>query len=267
MQNILQKSFRAFKLSLLKYRQMKSDPYYLDWYYEERPRLQQFKNIHAGADCFIIGNGPSLNQMDLSPLNNYYCFGLNKIFLLFEKQPLQLSYHVAVNPLVIEQMATQLASGMLGCPSFVAVNRMGNTSVHSDSLYKLLTTGKWSFYHTVEEPIAEGFTVTYVAMQLAYYMGFQRVFLLGVDHNFQQKGKPNEEQVMKEEDVNHFHPDYFKGMNWQLADLEGSEASYSLARHQFHETGRQLFDCTHNGKLTIFPKISFEQALSIAKKK
>ena len=167
MQSLLQNSFRAMKLSLLKYRQMKADPYYLDWYYHERPRLQQFKNMHTGEDCFIIGNGPSLNQMDLAPLNNYYSFGLNKIFLLFEKQPLQLSYHVAVNPLVIEQMASQLESGILGCPSFVAMNRMGNTVIKSGSLYKLLTTGKWSFYHSVEEPIAEGFTVTYVALQLA----------------------------------------------------------------------------------------------------
>jgi hypothetical protein len=85
-----------------------------------------------------------------------------------------------------------------------------------------------------------------------------------VDHNFQQKGKPNEQQLHKEADVNHFHPDYFKGHQWHLADLEGNEASYALAKHQFHASGRDILDATVDGKLNIYQKIPFEEAVKAA---
>ena len=104
-------------------------------------------------------------------------------------------------------------------------------------------------------------------MQIAFFMGFKNVFLVGVDHNFQQIGNPNEQQEFKGDDVNHFHPDYFKGMQWHLADLEGNEASYSLARHQFHAFGRNIYDATIDGKLNIFQKIDFKDALEKANKK
>ncbi|MCK4793220.1 MAG: hypothetical protein KAV87_56340 [Desulfobacteraceae bacterium] len=39
-------------------------------------------------------------------------------------------------------------------------------------------------------------TVKYVAMQIAYYMGFRRVFLIGVDHNYKAIGNPNEKQLL-----------------------------------------------------------------------
>ena len=46
------------------------------------------------------------------------------------------------------------------------------------------------------DEFSEGYTVTYYALQLAFAMGFQNVFLVGVDHSFKQTGKPNEKQRM-----------------------------------------------------------------------
>jgi hypothetical protein len=104
-------------------------------------------------------------------------------------------------------------------------------------------------------------------MQVAYYMGFKRVFLIGVDHNFKQQGKSHEVQVYSGNDENHFHPDYFKGQQWQLADVYGSEVSYHLANYFYLKDGRQIFDATIGGKLTVFPKIEFDEALRMAGKK
>jgi hypothetical protein len=243
----------------------KDDKSFIEWVYNYRSKLAQFKNIHKDEDCFIIGNGPSLNKMDLNPLNDYYTFGLNKIYLLFEKVNLNLTYLAAVNPLVIEQSIETYQN--MNCPIFLSYSNSLGLLDNEPHVYKLLTDAQWSFYHSICQPISEGYTVTYIAMQIAYFMGFKRVFLIGVDHNFVQSGKPNEQQVYKGDDQNHFHPDYFKGQSWHLADLEGNEASYALARHQFHASGRQIFDATVGGKLTIFPKITFEEALQIAKKK
>ena len=243
----------------------KSDKSFIDWISRYRDRLRQFKDIHKEQDCFILGNGPSLNKMDLSPLNNYYTFGLNKIFLLFEKVKLDLTYLCAVNPLVIEQSVDMFKD--MKCPIFLSYHNSQGLLDKEQHVYKLLTDAQWSFYRTILNPISEGYTVAFVAMQIALYMGFRRIFLIGVDHNFVQTGKPNEQQVYTGNDENHFHPDYFKGQSWHLADLEGNEASYALARHQYHAAGREIFDATVDGKLAIFPKISFDEALRIAQKK
>jgi hypothetical protein len=46
-------------------------------------RLSAYKNIHAGKRAIIIGNGPSLKQMDLRPVKNEITFGANRIYLMF----------------------------------------------------------------------------------------------------------------------------------------------------------------------------------------
>ncbi len=236
-----------------------------NWKQKESPRLAKFKNIHQGEDCFLIGNGPSLNKMDLTLLNKYYTFGLNKIFLIFKRVNLQLSYHVSVNKYVIQQSLDPFQ--LLTCPSFLDYTVSKGLLPESERIYYVNTRAPKGFYGDISSSIAQGGTVTYIAMQIAYSMGFSRVFLVGVDHTFAQKGKPNELQEMKEDDVNHFDPNYFKGQKWQLADLDESERSYLMARQYFEKNNRQVLDATVGGQLQIFDKISFEDAIKIAKKK
>ncbi|MCB0519233.1 MAG: 6-hydroxymethylpterin diphosphokinase MptE-like protein [Saprospiraceae bacterium] len=238
---------------------------YLQWKRKYAPRLKQFKDIHKGQDCFILGNGPSLNKMDLSPLRDYHTFGQNKIFLIFEKVDLNLSYLVSVNPLVIEQSAREFEQ--MNCPVFLSHTAADEVVSDQENIHRLHTLNVWSFYEDISQPICEGNTVTFVSLQIAYYMGFKRVFLIGVDHSFKQSGSSHEVQVYKGDDENHFHPDYFKGQQWQLADVYGSEVSYHLANYFYQKDGRQVFDATVGGKLAVFPKIPYEEALEMAVRK
>ena len=61
--------------------------------------LAAFRDIHRGERCFIIGNGPSLNQTDLARLEGEYTFGMNRIYLLFPELGFQTSYYVSINTL------------------------------------------------------------------------------------------------------------------------------------------------------------------------
>ncbi len=241
----------------------------LRWRLKHSQRLSRFRGAHQNEDCFIIGNGPSLNKMDLSILNGYHTFGLNKIYLLFDRVDLRLSYHVAVNSLVIEQSAKDFEQ--LKCPSFLSYGSAKQIVRELGHIYFLATdscfSAPYSFYSDVAQPISEGFTVTYVALQMAFYMGFKNVFLVGVDHAFAATGKPNDEQLLTGEDPNHFDPRYFGGQKWHLPDLEASEMSYRLAKFFYNRDGRQIYDATVDGKLQIFPRLSLEQALSMCKKR
>ena len=72
---------------------------------ESRKRLERFKNKYKGKRCFIIGNGPSLNKMDLSPLKNEYTFGLNRFYLIRKRIGFYPKFLVSVNDLVLSQCA------------------------------------------------------------------------------------------------------------------------------------------------------------------
>ena len=112
----------------------------------------------------------------------------------------------------------------------------------------------------LRHPICSGGTVTYLALQVAYFMGFQQAVLIGVDHSFVDKGEPNRAEIRTAEtDENHFHPDYFpKGSRWQLPDLPRSEVAFRLAREAFEAEGREIIDATAGGALEVFEKVEYD---------
>ncbi|PKO17707.1 MAG: hypothetical protein CVU39_04285 [Chloroflexi bacterium HGW-Chloroflexi-10] len=231
--------------------------YFHPWRQETRKQLAHYKDKHKGQRCFIMGNGPSLKNTDLSKLKNEFTFGMNRIFLGFADMGFPTTYYVSVNDLVIEQSAADIQN--LKIPRFVSW-RVGRQWLQPDQdLHFLYTTYTGPiFSKNVCNRVWESATVTYVALQLAYYMGFQEAILIGVDHNFETKGKPNTTIVSQGDDPNHFHPGYFgKGFRWQLPDLEMNEVGYRMARKVYAADGRRVLDATVGGKLTIFDKVDY----------
>lgn len=220
-------------------------------------RLKQLENVHAGQRCFIIGNGPSLRQTDMSRLKHEYTFGLNRIYLLFPELGFSTSFLVLVNDLVIDQCAAEIEQQRL--PKFLTWR--SRHWFHSNPTLTYLDTdftGEEGFSTRVTGRLFEGFTVTNVALQLAYHMGFNDVILIGVDHNYVTQGTANQAVVSEGDDPNHFAANYFgKGFKWQLPDLAGSERGYMRAREIYQQSGRRILDATVGGKLTIFPKVDY----------
>jgi hypothetical protein len=146
-------------------------------------------------------------------------------------------------------------------PKFVNLYQRSLFDKDTRDLYYLRVTSgiKVFFGESILGPLESGSTVTNVAIQLAYYMGFNEVVLIGVDHNFIDKGIPNSvEARIPEEDVNHFAPNYFpKGVAWQLPDLLHSELAYKEDRKYFEANGRKIIDATVNGKCDVFTKVDF----------
>ncbi len=139
-------------------------------------------------------------------------------------------YFVSINDLVIEQCADEIAA--LSIPKFIAWHSHRHFKTFPDELMFLYTTFTGpKFAHDMTRRVWEGATVTNVALQLAFYMGFEKVILIGVDHNFTSKGEANKTVVSTGDDPNHFSANYFgKGFRWQLPDLDTSEIGYQKAR-------------------------------------
>jgi hypothetical protein len=222
-------------------------------------QLTSMRDGHAGERCVIVGNGPSLREMDLSPLRSEVTFGLNRGYLLFQKLGFAPTYLVAVNVNVVDQFAGEI----LAEPSTTFVSwhtRRFLPPGHRAILMRPMRGPRFS-----KDPargIWNGATVTYAALQLAYHMGFSEVVLIGVDHSFSTPGPAHQLVTSSGDDPNHFDPSYFgKGVRWELPNLPLSEVAYRLAREAFEADGRQILDATLGGKLTVFPKVDLAAAL------
>ena len=107
--NILPISIKLFA------ERLRSIPNYLKWKKDKKFGKNNFinntkdlKGKFKNKRCIIIGNGPSLNKLDLSLLKDEYTFGLNRIYLLFEKLGFETDFLVSINRFVIEQFAHEM---------------------------------------------------------------------------------------------------------------------------------------------------------------
>ncbi len=230
------------------------------WWFFNHKKIKPLQQRFKGEDAFLLCNGPSLNKVDFSQLKNKHLIGLNKIYLLLEKHQLDFSFHVAINPLVIEQSAAMFA--LLNCPSFVSTIASKGVSLPKNCIRFMSDMNKLPHFTTnmLRAPIQHGATVTYSALQIAYSLGFRNIFIVGMDHRFECSGKPNEVQKMEGPDTSHFDPRYFSGQNWGLPDLETSEMNYKIADYVYRLNNRKIYDATEGGACEVFGKLPFTEA-------
>lgn len=221
--------------------------------------IKRFHNLHAGQRCVIVCNGPSLNAMDLTLLQSEVVIGLNKIHLGLKQFGFYPRYLVAVNPLVVEQSLAALAA--MSCIKFIGKHAASHLPQDAFTYHLPILGPPDDFSRDLEVGVREGGTVTHVALQVAYYMGFSEVILIGMDHRYDFTGTPNERRRLDGPDMNHFSPEYFSGRDWQNPDLVQSEESYLAARVAYEAAGRQIIDATVDGACTIFRKADYREVL------
>lgn len=191
--------------------------------------------------CLVIGNGKSLKDIPNEFLEKYTTFGSNRIYLKYEPD-----YYAVVNPLVIEQF-------------YEEINKVQSVKFVPSGYQKLIPSsialpikGKWQFNKNPLIQCHEGWTVTFVLLQLAYFCRYKKVGLIGVDHYYDYQGNPNQTLVGDETDPNHFDPTYFANCKWHAPDLKRSEKSYQMAKEAFEADGRKIVNLTNPTALKVF---------------
>lgn len=240
---------------------------------QNRSRLRRLHNAYLNHRCFIIGGGPSLAETDLRPLANEITIGSNALFLIFDRMGFIPTFYTVEDNLVAEDRAEQI-NEITGTTKLFprALSRFlcfdKNTiflqfnSKYSDNLNFEFP----EFSGRLNKCVYFGGTITYLNLQLAYYIGCREVYLLGVDHNYQLPPDTdiNEDKVIisKIEDVNHFHPDYFgPGFRWHNPKVHRMEKAYISAKKFAEKQGMKIYNATKNSKLEVFPRVSYESII------
>lgn len=152
--------------------------------------LDEFEDRHKGERCFIVGNGPSLNNIDMTLLKDEITFGSNQCYRGYDKWGFQFTYWGIEDRLQIEEYQEEYEQNVpensikfypfeylpfLNFKNFCPINhRYGVANFPQFS-------GSSDFSYL-------GGSVTYMLMQVAVVMGFKEIYLVGMDHKYELKG-------------------------------------------------------------------------------
>jgi len=241
---------------------VKDVPHLLSWRLnsstakKNKQKLEAYHNIHKGKRCFIVANGPSLKNTDLSLLKDEYTIGMNRIYLSAEQNGFMPTY-IVVHDIPVQLLQFTQDFDDLALPKFFNWNARKHFQ-HKDNLTFIRSDYQPRFSTDLLKSSWGGHSVTNICIQLAFYMGFDEVYLVGKDHNYEQKGVPGKLVKATGDEKNHFTKGYYKkGQGWRIPDYKGEELAYTMAREAYEKNGRKIYDATINGHLDIFEKVDY----------
>ncbi|MHB0976057.1 MAG: glycosyltransferase [Candidatus Aquicultorales bacterium] len=263
---------------------------------KEGPDLSKFRDKHLGQRCFIMGNGPSLNQMDLTKLNDEIVFASNACYLLFDRVAWRPKYYASVDSRFIPDRAEEVLKMHEENPQ-IALFMPSKLHIHDgtgrvEPITKYMPPGdnRYFFNHTnllennlpwsafsidINNHVVMPHTVTITLMQLAFYMGFKDIYLIGCDTSYKVPDSVIQEGPVydkygkllltstKDDDINHFDPSYFgAGKRWHNPKVGEMIRHYGWAKRVINACGGQVINATVGGDLEVFPRVSFDSLFS-----
>lgn len=220
--------------------------------------LEKFKDAHIGERCFIVATGPSLRMEDLDVLkkNNVKSIGMNKLFLAYKRSAWRPDYYVVDDSYCLSENSDELKNMPVGSiflsdtyPEIWEKNVPPNVyKYHSQP--SIMYDEEVPFSEDIVKGIYSRGTVTYSCIQLAAYMGFQEIILLGVDFSISNDYRNKD---------NHFDPDYYNDKSkvrvfWEKDSLQ----AYESAQKHAEEHGIKIYNATRGGKLEVFERVEFD---------
>lgn len=214
--------------------------------YYNNSKLKEVKNKYLGKKCFIVATGPSLTLEDLEVLHNsgIFCFSLNFIFKFapnWNPDAYVLTDSFLINSQIETIKKIEADYKFIGDSGTVFWEK--NTD---DRIYKIhvIDGGYYKFSSDISQGIAGGRTVTNVCIQIAAYMGFKEIYLLGVDCNYQIGSRCNHAYEEEEDHKDHRTDEMIKfyGEAKKYADLHGIK----------------IYNATRGGMLEVFERVDFD---------
>jgi hypothetical protein len=242
---------------------LKDIPHFIAWHTntsfakQNKAMLAKYHNKHKGQRCFIVANGPSLKKTDLTKLKDEVTIGMNRMYMNAGEMGFMPTY------IVVQDIAIQLVQFRDDLDALDHLPKFFNWNARSlftkkDNLAFIRSDYSPQFSTDLTKTTWGGHSVTAVCMQLAFYMGFDEVYLVGKDHNYEQTGTPGALVYSTGDEKNHFVQGYYKkGMAWRIPDYKGEELAYRMARETFEKHGRIVKDATIDGKLDVFEKVNY----------
>lgn len=229
--------------------------------------ITSYKNQYVGQRCFVIGNGPSLRAEDLTVLHAHreITFAFNRIYNIFEATPWRPTFYISQDEKMLSGCADIVNA--LDLPAkFIPIQLKWYFGIDiSGAQYFNLTGQKtespsaFHFSDNIAHEIFNADTVMYTAAQLAAYMGFREIYMIGVDHHF-QISQNNKGEILVDPSVKDYFSDQYNEDRETLyiPNTEKSTMTYLAMKQHCSQRGIQVYNATRGGKLEVFPRVDFD---------
>lgn len=245
------------------------EPYKFFYKYNSA-KIKTLKDKYKGQRCFIIGNGPSLNKLDINLIKNEYTFGVNSIFYKYDDIGFKPYFYTVEDGEVMKENHERISNFKCNYNFFPSNYRKYFSKNDKDFFFNLNRSfyeKKSKFFELpqfskdMSKRLYCGQSVTIVNLQIAYYLGFTEVYLIGMDFSYDQRPddiKIGNKIISGGDDLNHFHKEYFgKGKIWHDPKLHNVLKSYKSAKINFEKDGRNIYNATYGGKLEVFDRVNY----------
>lgn len=226
---------------------------------ETQLRFESFKDKYKGQRCFIVANGPSLRISDLDRFDAKHeiTFGMNRIYALFDKTTWKPTFYMSQDPTVLRACLTETRKQIQHSTVFVKIPGEPKYdipgAVNYDLDYANADNGTApKFLDGKDCRFADGKSVTYTALQLAVYMGFTAIYLVGADCSYSNDNK-------------HITPDSYPDKRMydprkmgMPPDVEYLFKAYKSAREYAESHGINIYNATRGGMLEVFQRVDLD---------
>lgn len=230
-------------------------------------KLAAMKGAYAGKRCFFVGNGPSLRAEDLTKLHEHgeVTFAFNRVYNIFDQTPWRPTFYISQD----EKM-------LAGCVDVVDQLELENKLVpvqlkwyydiriHDAVYFNMNWQQKenpldFEFSDEIAKEIFCASTGMYTAAQLAAYMGFSEINLIGVDHHFRTSVNNKGEIVIDDKVKDYFTDKYNEDKDkLYIPNTEKSTLTYVAMKRHCDQRGIRVYNATRGGKLEVFPRVEFD---------
>ena len=230
-------------------------------------KLKSFHNRFPNRRCFLIGNGPSLSPEDLETLalHKEICFGFNRIYHIFNQTSWRPDFYICQDEKMLSGCVDAVCA--LDLPvKFIPIQMKWYHGIHiPDAIYfNILQQNvddphNFRFSENPAQCLYNSSTVLYTAAQLAAYMGFSQIYLLGVDHHFRVSQNSQGKIIVDDQAKDYFSELYNidRGKLF-IPNPEKSTLTYAAMKSHCEKRNIQIHNATRGGKLEVFPRVSFD---------
>jgi hypothetical protein len=225
-------------------------------------KIPALKESHQGQRCFIIGNGPSLKAKDLDKLllNNEISFAANHISQIFTQTNWRPTYYTVIDESLQRNIIDVMSKTNAEIKFFRSESYLWTRKVQGNCIW-LNAINYRSFSEDIALQIYSSATTTYALIQIAVYMGFKKIYLMGMDNVY---GKIQDKNgiIHKINDVQtHFYISNGKNFLESAVAVDThliNNSAYKAAKQYADTHDIKIINATRGGQLEVFPRIDFD---------
>ena len=239
--------------------------------------FKSFENIHEGETIYIIGNGPSLGETDISLIENSPSIAMNRISLIYPKYiNWRPKYYIfcstnLFNPIWGKDWVKSVTEA-IGCKNTISfIDKRSeeyliknNCKITKNTkIINNLTENRAdkqgsihpkSFSTNIVKSIDKTGTSMNIALQIAYFMGASKIIFLGTDLGWTAT-------IGKKIDPNHFDKTYRENISDPVRENIKMRNVHILSKKIFKKNKPHVvfYNASKFSKLDLYPIIDFEK--------